>query len=595
MPTGRWVNAVAGRPGLDGWHWKSSTEFARLAPAVEAWDGRFSPGWILTQSRLGDRRTRPVDAEGAGDAEAEELTASHTPDQDEDGSTVAGRRVSLPAGGSASAGRRSPLRVAGRSLAVAALCAGPIAGCGGSGHPQTTSTQKTTTVSQLISPKESDGTTTPALGVTSEASPTSTTTTTTTPLPALPTLATPSDTGFVAAIDRPFSSSSPWNTSIASAPVDPRSNALIAAAQLRLGVQQGTKVEALTLKRRLITAPLYINTVKWTTPVLDADAPNAVSTTLLCRQPNLPPPDNLCGDGYLVPSLKIPPDVAPLPQYDGWLTVIDASAGYAYDLWRARRAANGAATMSYLYMRRWSLAGSGYLPPTAPSARGSGLPLFAGIITPEDIEAGVIRHALAISVPGPASINFVQPASLTDGNGAASSLPEGARLRLKASVTLASLLRALPGGTDRRASTTIYTALRTYGAIVVDRSAVPTLYAQLTTGWTTPLRDSHGITTAPDGTTELPADERNNPRYVTPLLRGTEVTGLRLSDFEVVRLPTLLKDPPIDNGDTRVSLPGVAPQALPGGTAGTAPSSTAIVPGTDEVPLTPVAPATPGA
>jgi hypothetical protein len=408
-------------------------------------------------------------------------------------------------------------------------------------------------------------------------------------------LTTPSDTGFVNAIDRPFSSASPWNTSILHAAVDHRSNALIAAAQLRLGVQQGSRVEALSVKRRKITAAVYINTEKWTTPVLDADASNAGATSLLCRQPNLPPPDNLCGDGYLVSSLKIPPASAPYPQYDGWLTVVDAAAGYGYDLWRARRATRGGATMSYLYLRRWSLAGPGYLPPTAPSARGSGLPLFAGLITPEDIQSGTIRHALAISVPGPAAINFVQPASLTDGNGATASLPEGARLRLKASVSLSSLLRAIPGGTDRRASTIIYTALRTYGAIVVDRSAVPTLYAQLTSDWTTPLRDRRGIATAPDGSTELPVDERDNAHFVTPLLRGVEVSGLKLSDFEVIRLPTELKDPPINNGDTVASLPGAGPQALPGGTAATAPPTSAIVPGTEGSALTPNAPSTPGA
>jgi hypothetical protein len=349
------------------------------------------------------------------------------------------------------------------------------------------------------------------------------------------------------------------------------------------------------VKRRRITKPLYINTEKWTPPVLDADVSNAVTTSLLCRQPNLPPPQNLCGDGYLVASLKIPPATAPYPQYDGWLTVIDAAAGYGYDLWRARRAANGAATMSYLYLRRWSLAGSGYLPPTSPSARGSGLPLFAGIITPEDIAAGTIRHALAISVPGPAAINFVQPASLTDGNGSTASLPEGARLRLKASVSLASVLQAIPGATNRRASEIIYNTLRTYGAIVVDRSAVPTLYAQLTTDWEAPLRDARGVVTGPDGHTELPARERRDPRFATPLLRGGEVSGLHLSDFEVIRLPTELKDPPIDNGDTVASLPGSSPQALPGGTAATAPSANAVVAGTEGSPLTPNAPSTPGA
>jgi hypothetical protein len=368
---------------------------------------------------------------------------------------------------------------------------------------------------------------------------------------------------------------------------------MISNAQLRLGVREGTTVEDLRLQRRRITSAVFINRRKWTPPVLNAGGRNAVSTTLVCRQPNLPPPNALCGDGYLVPKLRIPPARAPYPQFDGWLTVLDAAAGYGYDLWRARRGANGAATMSYLYMRRWSLRGTGYLPPKAPSARGSGLPLFAGIITPADIRSGAIRHALAISVPGPASTNYAQPASVTDGNGRTTSLPEGARLRLKSSVSLTKLLRELPGATSRRATRVIYNALRRYGAIVVDRSAVPTLYGQLTDEWETPLRNALGIATAPDGRTPLSRTQRNKRHYPTPLLRGGEASGLRLTDFEVVSLPRLLKDPPLSETDAVASLPGASPQEVPGGTGGTSSSTATQVQGT--APLTPSHPATPGA
>ncbi|HEY1539308.1 MAG TPA: hypothetical protein VGF63_07920 [Solirubrobacteraceae bacterium] len=126
-------------------------------------------------------------------------------------------------------------------------------------------------------------------------------------------------------MSRPFSDASPWNRVIASASIDRRSAAMISDAQLRLGVQQGSRIEDLTVKRRRITSAIYINTRKWTPPVLNAGAANAVTTSLVCRQPNLPPPNNLCGDGYLVPRLRIPPSSAPYPQYDGWLTVVDVS------------------------------------------------------------------------------------------------------------------------------------------------------------------------------------------------------------------------------------------------------------------------------
>lgn len=483
-----------------------------------------------------------------------------------------------------------------RSLGALALCLAAIAGCGDAGAPKHASTTATTTVPvRLISPK------TDATAATTTPAPTAGTTTTPSDSTAVPGTATATGTApiaadassFAKAVSRPFSDASPWNRVIASSPVDSRSARMISDAQLRLGVE-GVRIEDLTVKRRRITSAIYINTRKWTPPVLNADAADAVATALVCRQPNLPPPNNLCGDGYLVPRLRIPPSAAPYPQYDGWLTVIDAAGGFGYDLWRARRGANGAATMSYLYMRRWNLKGTGYLPPKAPSARGSGLPLFAGIITPADIRAGVIRHALAISVPGPASTNYVQPASVTDGNGRAASLPEGARLRLKSSISLASVLRKLPGATSRHASTVLYNALRRYGAIVVDRSAVPTLYGQLTSEWQTPLRNARGIATAPDGRTALPRSERNRRRFQTPLLRGGEASGLRLTDFEVISLPRLLKDPPIGSGDVTASLPGSSPQVVPGPSAAT-PTSSAASQVQGVAPLTPSHPATPGA
>jgi hypothetical protein len=84
------------------------------------------------------------------------------------------------------------------------------------------------------------------------------------------------------------------------------------------------------------------------------------------------------------------------------------------------------------------------------------------------------------------------------------SLPEGARIRLKANIAL----HRLPHEDNRHYAGVVLAALKRYGAIVVDRATVPTLYAQ---------KDAvHG------------------------LLVGNELQSLRLSDFEVVRLPSRL-------------------------------------------------------
>lgn len=101
------------------------------------------------------------------------------------------------------------------------------------------------------------------------------------------------------------------------------------------------------------------------------------------------------------------------------------------------------------------------------------------------------------------------PASSTDGTGAAESLPEGARIRLK-DVRLPTPVDPVTGNpitltpAQVRRSDAILTALRTYGAIVVGRAPEPTLYA---------------------------------PRDVlTGTIDGRELQGLRMQDFEVVAL-----------------------------------------------------------
>ncbi len=307
---------------------------------------------------------------------------------------------------------------------------------------------------------------------------------------------------------RLFAATSPWNTRVDGEPVDPRSARMIERAQYRVGVVEDS-AGVRTVPRR-ITDPLYINTEAWTVPVVAGGEPTAV----VCRQ-------SQCGDGDDTVTLTIPADVDPDPRYDGWFTIVDAGANVAYDLWRARREDDD--SISYHYMKKWALDGPGYQEPGSVGARGSGLPLFAGLIRPGELEAGLIEHALAISVPGPAQNSYVQPASSTDGNGEATSLPEGARIRLKADVVPVPPRDPRTGkpirltAQQQRLADAIVLTLRTYGAIVVDRAQVPTLYAQ---------RD-------------VTAD----------LISGNELQGLTLDDFEVVELGQRYAYPPTEERD----------------------------------------------
>ena len=315
--------------------------------------------------------------------------------------------------------------------------------------------------------------------------------------------------GVVVGEQRLFSDSSPWNARIDGERVDEDSERMIDRAQFRLGViEDATGVR--TTQRR-VDDPLYVNTESWTVPVVAGGEPTAV----VCRQ-------SQCGDGDDTVTLTIPADIDPDPRYDGWFTIVDAGHDVAYDLWRARREDDG--SISYHYMKKWALDGPGYQAPGMVAARGSGLPLFGGLIRPGELEAGLIEHALAISLPGPASGSYVQPASSTDGNGDETSIPEGARIRLRADVVPQRPRDPRTGklipftAQQRRLADAIVLALRTYGAIVVDRAQVPTLYAQ---------------------------------RDVTAgLINGNELQGLTLDDFEVVELGQRYDYPPVEDATT---------------------------------------------
>jgi hypothetical protein len=108
-----------------------------------------------------------------------------------------------------------------------------------------------------------------------------------------------------------------------------------------------------------------------------------------------------------------------------------------------------------------------------PSSMASGLSLFAGAIKSEELQAGVIRHALNWDGPAHAMSQwtFVPPASDTDGLTYSGSslvqLPYGAHLRLKSSFNDSAL------GPQAKA---ISTALKTYGMVLADTGCCNTLY-----------------------------------------------------------------------------------------------------------------------
>ncbi len=303
-----------------------------------------------------------------------------------------------------------------------------------------------------------------------------------------------------------FSAESPWNTPVESLPKQKGSEQMLQLARRREAVVELPDHSGFGTVERVAGKGIAVNSVRWAPLVVETGGKEVVAMQMVCRQ-------HSCGPAsQRVPAtLTLPAGTTPDPSYDGWLSVIDRGKGVGYDFWRARRESGN--TISYQFAKVWKLDGPGFSKPVsedperAAGARGSGLPLFAGVIGAAELRAGEIDHALAISVPGLARGVYVQPASVTDGVGSPKSLPAGARIRLKGSA-----LKSRPKGESRASEEAILVALRRYGAIVVDRASVPTLYAAAGTP--------------------------------TSLLHENELNWLSLSDFEVVRLPKKLQDPP---------------------------------------------------
>ena len=173
---------------------------------------------------------------------------------------------------------------------------------------------------------------------------------------------------------------SPWNTRVDAAAVDPRSDRFMRQAQSRFGVNEGRPRGADAVQRRP-QRPVFINTERWTTPVVDADGGVADAGRLPpAGQPpgrQTIPTSGACGDGAFVKTLLIPPDDNPRPQYDGWFTVIDRRGTRLRPVARAPfagRPVDLVPVPAYLGPQRLRL-------PRADrrvSARGSGLPFFGG-------------------------------------------------------------------------------------------------------------------------------------------------------------------------------------------------------------------------
>jgi hypothetical protein len=272
-----------------------------------------------------------------------------------------------------------------------------------------------------------------------------------------------------------FSDNSFWNTPIpANAVIDPRSDYYIEL-----------------LKEQAKDGFVSINLREWTIPVYEAGRTTPRRTVKQRTYTS----GELQAEGwskFIRPGLRlshgagfgtdvpIPDDAVPDPARDGHLAIIDWSRMLAWDMWDARKLADGTWESSTGMV--YPLHGDGIFRTKdfgvktnesihfyGPS-RAAGVPAIAGLIMREEVLAGEIRHKLSACTPVNAKREFIFPACWTDGE-EEGGIPEGAVIQLDPDVALDqfNLLRG---------ELAVAKALQRYGLVDVDNGGDFSIYAE---------------------------------------------------------------------------------------------------------------------
>ena len=272
-----------------------------------------------------------------------------------------------------------------------------------------------------------------------------------------------------------FSDHSFWNTPIqTNAAIDPRSDHYIKL----LNEQAKGNFVSMNLER-------------WTIPVYEARS-SAPRRTVKQRTYTA---DELRAEGwskFIRPGLRlrhgagfgtdvpIPDGVVPDPERDGHIAIIDWSRMLAWDMWDARKLADGTWESSTGMV--YPLNGEGifrtkdFAVKTNESihfygpSRAAGVPAIAGLIMRDEVLTGEIRHKLSACTPVNAKREFVFPACWTDGE-RKGGIPEGAVIQLDPDLSLNDF-DLLPG------ELAVAKALQRYGVVDVDNGGDFSIYAE---------------------------------------------------------------------------------------------------------------------
>jgi Bacterial Ig-like domain (group 3) len=258
-----------------------------------------------------------------------------------------------------------------------------------------------------------------------------------------------------------FAPTSFWNTRLTSeAAVDPRSAEIVASfdgeVSAELDAREGPSISTTSYSVPLYTVPEDQGTVR-------VQLKSSLSAPALRSA---------------FEEVPLPPDPQPAEGNDGHLAVWQPSTGRLWEFWRLIHGENGWQASWGGAMQDVRSDSGTYESAAWPGAdqswgaSASSLPIVGGLITLEDLEKGMINHALAIGIPNVRQGAYASPAGRSDGKSADPlSLPEGAHLRLDPDLNLAAL--NLPPLTLM-----IARAAQRYGIYVRDTAHDVTFYGQ---------------------------------------------------------------------------------------------------------------------
>jgi hypothetical protein len=262
---------------------------------------------------------------------------------------------------------------------------------------------------------------------------------------------------------RPFSDDSLWNRPIpANVPTHPDSQKIIAFAV--------TQAKNIRLAR------------EYTVPVWVVNADNVPLVKM--RSDNIFDTWDKDRDGWSDVGVPLTKTMWPEPTEDGHLCIVDPFKNTAWEFSGFSRLKDG--TPRCTTFNIWDLTGIGIGNPfegrrwQTRGGRGSGFPVIAGLIRPEELAAGEIRHALAFSFfPIRGSDNgwlFLFPACRSDGVAKGKQYPiEGMRFQLDP--TLGE--KEFNSWGLNREGKIVARALQKYGMFLGDGGGAMAIYAQL--------------------------------------------------------------------------------------------------------------------